>query len=64
MNLLEPKAKQLRNRRSKKIIPDWSSINKSMSQKHMTLQLLWEDYVNDNPQNYYSYAQFTRGYKA
>lgn len=40
INLIEPQAKQLRDKHTNKIMPDWPSINKLMSQKHMTLQLL------------------------
>ena len=61
---IEPVAKQLRTRPSKPILPPWNSIHRALSQKHMTLMLLWEDYVKENPQRHYIYTQFTRLYKS
>ena len=60
---LEPLAKQLRNRPPKKVIPEWGVIRQSLSQKHMTLMLVWEGYAEQFPGQHYSYAQFTRHYK-
>lgn len=63
-DLLEPLAKQLRNRPVKKYKPDYIAIHKSLSQKHMTLTLQWEEYREAYPNRHFSYAQFTRLYKA
>lgn len=63
IKLLEPKAKQLRKRLEKKVLPDWPTIHKMLAQKHMTLMLLWDEYALANGSSAYSYAQFTRHYK-
>ena len=61
---IEPLAKQLRHRPPKRVMPDYQIIHQELSRKHMTLMLLWEDYVNANPERFYSYTQFTRHYKS
>lgn len=44
-------------------MPNWAEIHKAMQQKHMTLQLKWEEYAIENPGNAYSYSQFTHYYR-
>lgn len=61
--LITPLAKQLRHNTHKKQIPDYQYIHDTLSQKHMTLMLLWEEYVQATPEPHYSYAQYTRLYK-
>jgi len=63
MKLLEPIAKQLRNPSLRYVMPDWDRIHKELSNKHMTLMLLWEEYAKAHPKAAYSYTQFTRHYK-
>jgi transposase len=57
---IEPLAKQLRTRPAQRAQPDWPHIHAALSQKHMTLMHLWEDYAQMHPGRCYSYAQFTR----
>ena len=64
IQLLEPLAKQLRAPQAQYVKPEFSEIKKALSKKHMTLMLLWEDYKTLYQDQAYSYAQFTRHYKA
>lgn len=43
--------------------PDFEEIQDELKQKGMTLQLLWEEYVQANPQAHYSYSRFTVLYR-
>lgn len=61
--LIEPLAKQLRTRPSEYFMPDWNEVHKALSQKHMTLMLLWEMYAKTHATRAYSYTQFTRHYR-
>jgi len=45
-------------------LPDWSKIYQELKHKTLTLQLLWEEYVERHPANHYSYNHFCRLYKA
>ena len=60
---IEPTAKQLRVLPSKKKLPDWEAVYKEAGRKHMTLQLIWEDYQAEQGAQAYSYAHFSRLYK-
>ncbi len=60
---IEAKINIKRGRIESKRVPDWGYIHKEMQHKHMTLQLLWEDYCIENPGNAYSYSQFTYYYR-
>ena len=56
----------LRTKVKKKAVslPDWARIHLELKQKTMTLQLLWEEYVERNKANHYSYNHFCRLYQA
>lgn len=43
--------------------PDFTSIKEDLKKKGMTLQLLWEEYAQDNPGTHYSYSRFTVLYR-
>lgn len=43
--------------------PDHSYTHREMQKKHVTLQLLWEEYRLANPYRAYSYSQFTHYYR-
>ena len=45
-------------------LPDMKRVHTELSRKGVTLALLWEEYVEENPDDHYSYAQFTRHYRA
>ncbi|WBA83981.1 IS21 family transposase [Endozoicomonas sp. GU-1] len=42
--------------------PDWIDIHRSLKQKGMTKQRLWEEYCDVYPHSHYSYAQFCHRY--
>lgn len=44
-------------------LPNWSDFYQELKKKGVTKQLLWQEYVERNPGNHYSYAQFCRIYK-
>jgi transposase len=44
-------------------LPDWSTFNQQLKIKGVTKQLLWQEYVERNPGNHYSYPQLCRHYK-
>lgn len=46
-----------------KRMPDFSEIHRELQDKHVTLQLLWEDYRLANPGRAYAYSQFTHYYR-
>lgn len=37
--------------------PDWSVVNREMKRKHVTLQVLWDEYIADHPDGY-SYSRY------
>ena len=43
-------------------LPDWTHIHKELRRRHVTLQLLWEEYRREHPSGY-SYTQFCEHYK-
>lgn len=53
----------LKNKPSKRTVPDWDYIHKEMKRKAMTLELLHEEYVQANPNNHYGYTWFCTRYK-
>lgn len=45
-------------------LPNWQEVqNELKARKYMTLQLLWEEYVEQNPAGYYSYNHYCRMYR-
>lgn len=44
-----------------KALPDWSVIHTELRRKHVTLQLLWEEYRDEHP-NGYGYSRFCELY--
>lgn len=45
-------------------LPDWSVVKQELAHPHVTLQLLWEEYVQQHPGRHYSYNHYCRCYKA
>jgi hypothetical protein len=39
------------------IEPDWASIHRELKRKHVTLSILWDEYVERNPEGY-RYSRF------
>lgn len=45
-------------------VPDWDQVKKQLSDKTLTLQLLWEEYAEQQSEGHYSYNHYCRLYKA
>ena len=43
--------------------PDWGDVNRELKRKHVTLMILWDEYVAANPGGY-SYSRFCELYRA
>ena len=43
--------------------PDWAKFHLELKRKGVTKQLLWQEYVERNPHNHYSYPQLCRHYQ-
>jgi transposase len=54
----------LEKKSSKYPIPNWSAIHKELRHKHVTLELLHEEYRNTYPDGHYGYTWFCNNYKA
>ena len=59
----EAGAKQGQRRRPE---PDWAALNLELKRKHVTLQILWDEYIDANPGGYrYSrFCELYRGWEA
>lgn len=44
-------------------LPNWPEFQRELKRKGVTKQLLWQEYVERNSRNYYSYPQLCRHYK-
>ena len=46
--------------------PDWAAVNRELKRKHVTLQILWDEYIEANPEGYrYSrFCELYRGWEA
>ncbi|NQZ11843.1 MAG: IS21 family transposase [Algicola sp.] len=44
-------------------LPNWPDFYRQLKQKGVTKQLLWQEYLERNPDNHYSYPQLCRIYK-
>ncbi len=46
--------------------PDWAALNRELKKKHVTLQILWDEYIDANPDGYrYSrFCELYRGWEA
>jgi len=42
--------------------PDWASINRELKRKHVTLSILWDEYIAHNPE-VYRYSRFCELYR-
>ena len=56
------------NRRSKRghrrvEEPDWAGVHRELKRKHVTLMILWDEYIADNPGGY-RYSRFCELYRA
>jgi transposase len=46
-----------------RFIPDWTAVHRELRRKHVTLQLLWEEYKRDHPEEGYEYSQYCHLYR-
>lgn len=44
-------------------LPDWRTVHEELRKKSVTLQLLWEEYRDANPDGYYRLSQFYERYR-
>jgi transposase len=56
------------NRRSKRghrrcAEPDWPAVHRELKRKHVTLLIVWDEYIAANPGGY-SYSRFCQLYRA
>jgi|RhiMethySRZTD1v2_1073278.scaffolds.fasta_scaffold39239_2 transposase len=43
--------------------PDWASVHRELRRKHVTLAMLWEEYIEGNPEGY-RYSRFCELYRS
>src|SRR5487761_1132172 len=43
--------------------PDWAEIHRELKRKHVTLQILWDEYIEQHPDGY-RYSRFCELYRA
>jgi transposase len=43
--------------------PDWAALNRELKKKHVTLQILWDEYIEANPDGY-RYSRFCELYRS
>jgi len=43
--------------------PDWATVHRELKRKHVTLQILWDEYIEQNPDGY-RYSRFCELYRA
>jgi len=42
--------------------PDWAMVNRELKRKHVTLQILWDEYIAAHPEEY-KYSRFCELYR-
>jgi hypothetical protein len=45
------------------IEPDWASLHREMKRKHVTLSILWDEYIEAHPEGY-RYSRFCELYRS
>ena len=43
--------------------PDWAAVHRELKRKHVTLQILWDEYIERHPEGY-RYSRFCELYRA
>ena len=61
---LFPEESSRPKQRLQKILPDFAWMHLELKKKFVTRLLLWEEYKNSVPHNFYAYTQFCNLYKA
>lgn len=49
--------------RRRRVEPDWAALNRELKRKHVTLQILWDEYIETNPDGC-RYSRFCDLYRA
>src|SRR5712691_8040693 len=47
---------------SRRAEPDWAAVHRELKRKHVTLQILWDEYIEQNPDGY-RYSRFCELYR-
>ena len=47
----------------RQVEPDWASIHRELKRKHVTLSILWDEYIARNPEGY-RYSRFCELYRS
>jgi transposase len=47
----------------RQVEPDWVSVHRELKRKHVTLSVLWDEYIECNPQSY-RYSRFCELYRS
>ena len=47
----------------RQVEPDWASIHRELKRKHVTLSILWDEYIERNPEGY-RYSRFCELYRS
>lgn len=47
----------------RQVEPDWAAIHRELKRKHVTLSILWDEYIEQNPQGY-RYSRFCELYRS
>lgn len=50
-------------RRGQLVEPDWAAVNRELKRKHVTLQILWDEYIDAHPDGY-CYSRYCQLYRA
>ncbi len=45
----------------RRAVPDWAAVNRELKRKHVSLQILWDEYIEINPDGY-RYSRFCELY--
>ena len=52
----------LMRRQRRRVEPDWAALNRELKRKHVTLQILWDEYIEGYPDGY-RYGRFCDLYR-
>src|SRR4029453_12539266 len=47
----------------RQVEPDWASVHRELKRKHVTLSILWDEYIERNPDGY-RYSRFCELYRS
>ena len=47
----------------RQVEPDWAAIHRELKRKHVTLSILWDEYIEQNPEGY-RYSRFCELYRS